>query len=406
MKEVIIREGKVRVSIVNPIYYLRRDRVIEPTWSEVFYNPLMTFNRDFSVLVLDTYFKLNNLRGDVLDALSGTGIRAIRYYVETEALRSSDSCIANDISPKAVEGIVKNVRLNKLTPEEIRIFNEDANALMYRSKRLGLVIKYVDIDPFGSAAPFVTSSINSVVNNGLIGITSTDVATLSGIKVSACRRRYGVVINRTVIPNEVCLRVLLGFIAREALKFDRGIEVLISMRRLYYCRVFIKVLKSSSKANEVLLKHLGYLQVCNNCSFINYVGIDEVSTLSNLSIKCPTCGNRLNLVGPLWIGNLGSTEFINSLLSNLKKKYRYLQTYRYIKDQLEILKREVTLNYTYNVATMARFRRMNQPKLSNLVECLNNMGYEAYKAHYNSKYIKTNAPHSKLLECLEEVTDT
>lgn len=397
--EVIIKEGKAKITIPNPSRYLRRDKVVEPTWSKVFYNPLMTFNRDLSVLVANTYLRLNNkkLRGSLLDALAGTGIRAIRYALES--VENADiKCIANDISPEAVKNIIKNVRANNLV-NKVQVMNEDANSLMLRSKSLGLKLMYIDIDPFGSAAPFVSASIKSISNNGLIGFTSTDVATLGGTKVSACRRRYAVMIDKNIISDELSLRVLLGLIAREAALHDKSIEVLLAVRRLYYCRIFIKVIKSTSKASDMVLNKLGYIVLCNSCGFLKSVNINEFK-LANIHVKCPICKSNVTLIGPIWVGELGDKVFLKELLNNLTKRYRYLQTYRYLKELLRLLLNEVDLGLPYNITVISRFIGKNQPRVDSIIQCLEQIGYRSGKAHYSGPYIKSVAEYMDVLSCV------
>lgn len=77
----------------------------------------------------------------VCEPLSGTGVRGIRYVIESKAV---DKLILNDISKTAVEIIKKNLNLNGVDAE---VYNEDANVLLHKLKG---VCDVVDIDPFGS----------------------------------------------------------------------------------------------------------------------------------------------------------------------------------------------------------------------------------------------------------------
>ena len=109
-----------------------------PSTNEVFYNPVQVFNRDLSVAVLNTYSQVLQAereelqqqkkqqqqqpqRIDVLEALSATGLRAIRYSKEVEGLTS---IIANDLSASAVAAIRRNVQHNGLDPLTQVIPNE------------------------------------------------------------------------------------------------------------------------------------------------------------------------------------------------------------------------------------------------------------------------------------------
>ena len=124
MKLVNIKEGRAEIFIP------KAERIYD---APVFYNPAMTLNRDLSVLVLQV---LNPKT--VLDALSATGIRGIRYALETNA----EEIWLNDINPDAFKLIIKNLKINfgeKLTlddkmtrikgEKEIIATNKDANLL-------------------------------------------------------------------------------------------------------------------------------------------------------------------------------------------------------------------------------------------------------------------------------------
>lgn len=102
----------------------------------VFYNPVQEFNRDISILALNTFIEIfkqdlekrkpphvkgikkNDMnvpppvvdkRVKILEALSATGLRSIRYAKEVEGV---DEVIANDLMAEAVKMITRNVRNN------------------------------------------------------------------------------------------------------------------------------------------------------------------------------------------------------------------------------------------------------------------------------------------------------
>ena len=54
---------------------------------------------------------------DILEVLSGTGIRSIRYMKEISSL---NKLIANDIDPTAVDLIKKNFVFNDLSEEQYK----------------------------------------------------------------------------------------------------------------------------------------------------------------------------------------------------------------------------------------------------------------------------------------------
>lgn len=133
----IIREGKAEI-------------VLSQECSNVFYNRVQEFNRDLSVSVIQIFERIyrqekqefiqrRNVPLDdshdhhrqvesylglyILEALSATGLRAIRYAKELEGIRK---VLANDYSQEAVHTIEKNIRDNDLSFDKVQPHHGDA----------------------------------------------------------------------------------------------------------------------------------------------------------------------------------------------------------------------------------------------------------------------------------------
>ncbi len=220
---MIIAEGKARI-------YVERVNEKGPGKVEgVFYNREMVFNRD------STIFLLHNIHvRNALDALAATGIRGIRMILE-EGVET----VINDRDPRAYELIKKNVELNGI---QARVENRDANSLMAEER-----FDYVDIDPFGSPVEFIDIALRS---GRIIGVSATDTATLSGSN-SRIERRYLAKVS-TRGNHEVGIRVLLGYVARMAVRFDLGIKPIFSFWRKHAYRVYFRVVRGSGAAKRTL----------------------------------------------------------------------------------------------------------------------------------------------------------
>ncbi|PJF17261.1 hypothetical protein PSACC_02927 [Paramicrosporidium saccamoebae] len=167
---------------------------------EVFYNPVQQFNRDLSISVIRTFSdiylserKKRNLDGlTILEALSATGLRSIRYAKE---LPKIVRIYANDLDPSAVETIKRNVKLNSEDASHIiniiQPIQGDANASMHRLKYEGQQLDVIDLDPYGSAAPFIDSAVQSIADGGLLCVTCTDLAVLCATHPETCFAKYG-----------------------------------------------------------------------------------------------------------------------------------------------------------------------------------------------------------------------
>ena len=96
----------------------------------------------------------------LLEALSASGLRSIRYAKEIPGLTE---IVANDFSKKAVESIERNVSANGVS-DIVRASHADASALMYSRRKAGERFTIVDLDPYGSAAPFLDAAVQVRLN--------------------------------------------------------------------------------------------------------------------------------------------------------------------------------------------------------------------------------------------------
>ena len=137
----------------------------------------------------------------ILDALAASGLRSIRYWKEISGVKH---ITINDLEEAAVERAKDNLRNNELDgimlpdnierPYGICVNHGDATHEMYLSRRsqslfhtpkTALVMKQfrkqydvIDLDPYGSAAPFLDGAVQAVESGGLLCITCTDMAAL------------------------------------------------------------------------------------------------------------------------------------------------------------------------------------------------------------------------------------
>ena len=102
----------------------------------------------------------------ILDALAATGLRSIRYYKEIPGVRK---VIVNDMDEKAVEAAKRNVAFNGFGLDDISPQQGDANLAMLLSGKGGYDV--IDLDPYGTAAPFIDAAVQSIADGGLLCVT-------------------------------------------------------------------------------------------------------------------------------------------------------------------------------------------------------------------------------------------
>lgn len=92
----------------------------------------------------------------VLEALSATGLRSIRYAQEISDIKT---ILANDILPKAYESIANNIKFNGLDSNRVQATNEDAVELMFNSRKPEDQFDVIDLDPYGAPTIFLDSAV-------------------------------------------------------------------------------------------------------------------------------------------------------------------------------------------------------------------------------------------------------
>ncbi|CCW61853.1 unnamed protein product [Phytomonas sp. EM1] len=311
----------------------------------VFYNPAQVVNRDLSVCAIETFSQIRlrepRRRGGVsagltiLEALSATGLRAIRYYKEISNIRY---IIANDLDAGAVECIARNCAYNNVPlaqptldenfpsslvtvslpsnaenegmgriPGEITSGGgivpnlDDAVDLMHRlalnpgvhsGKRFCLLEKkpavvdgggmpseewgaprpvlqqelmdVVDLDPYGTASPFLDAAFGCIKEGGLMLVTSTDSAILCGNYPGTCHAKYDSIPYKSAHCHEMAVRILLACMERAANKHKKYIAPLLSLHIDFYVRCFVRVFTQPAEV-KLSASKLGYQLQCTNC---------------------------------------------------------------------------------------------------------------------------------------------
>lgn len=63
--------------------------------------------------------------------------------------------------------------------------------MLYTSRHYDERFLIVDLDPYGTCAPFVDGAIQAVTEGGLLMVTCTDLAILCGNHSETCYAKYG-----------------------------------------------------------------------------------------------------------------------------------------------------------------------------------------------------------------------
>jgi tRNA (guanine26-N2/guanine27-N2)-dimethyltransferase len=186
----------------------------------------------------------------ILEALSATGLRSVRYWNE---IANVDKIISNDFSEAAVELIRRNVVHNGINPEtEVVPSQGDATLVMHQHRASEeRLFDVIDLDPYGGANPFLDAAVQSVAEGGMLCITCTDMAVLAGNHPEACFAKYASMPIRGKHCKESALRIMLSSVAQHAARYKRYIVPCLSLSIDFYSRIFVRVYTSANEVKKV-----------------------------------------------------------------------------------------------------------------------------------------------------------
>ncbi|MFO8050152.1 MAG: methyltransferase domain-containing protein [Thermoplasmatota archaeon] len=340
---------------------------------DVFYNPAMEQNRDLSVLFLEVLVKNDILPGSnirILDSQTGSGTRAVRFAKEVNDCPPVTGC---DINPASLSTARKNAALNHVDVELIRA---DMRAHLLERR-----YSYIDIDPFGSPLPFMGSALGGIMNRGIIAVTATDTAALTGSVPRVSRRRYDVELCMTHCYQELSCRVLLGSIARRAASMDLSLAPLLFYSHDHFIRGYFLVQRGAKKADAMLenIKWFRYQSPLPPHSF------DSLSELSR-------GGGRV--IGPIWKGDLEDVTLVRSMLEELDSgDWEHLSSRSPIRMLLErAIEESSTPPLGYDVNTTSGSLKCSPPRMRDIEDELRGSDFSFSRSRFSSTIFKTDAP--------------
>lgn len=379
MKTRIISEGAARIEVPLP-----GDISDVPVSSGgVFYNPEMELNRDITVCAIAGYIRQGELDAGAItyaDVMSATGIRGIRMAGELGL-----SCRLNDWNVEAFELMQKNINLNGLehlcTPS-----HRNANTLMHSEN-----FDIIDLDPFGSPAPYLDASARSA--HKMLCITATDTAPLCGAHLKSGIRKYAAVPLNTEYHREMGARVLLGAEVRALALRDKGVEVLLTHATRHYVRTYLEIIRGVPAADKAM-EGMGYIAHCFSCGFRSW----EYGLAPGLDTVCPHCGKPQKLAGPLWLGNIQEPEFCDAVLGELESRRpgKYEQAMKII----GFCRDEIDIPTYYDQHWLSKKLRVSPGPIGELVSRLKDAGVRASRTHFSGTGFKTDADITLINEML------
>lgn len=389
----------------------------------------------------------------ILDALSASGLRALRYAQE---IPSATSIVANDMDRNAIESMGINIKHNRL---ETKITPNTGNAIahMYHvafppedshgPEHVSAKYDVIDLDPYGTAAPFLDSALHAINDGGMLCVTCTD----SGVFASCGYPEktfslYGGMPIKGGHSHEGGLRLVLHAIASTAAKQGIAIEPLLSLSIDFYLRVFVRVRKSPAEVKFLA----GKTMVAYNCDYgcgawtTQLLGRNtkqpsskgdntfwkySIAQAPGANSKCDHCGSKTHVAGPMWAGPLHNAAFVERMMKDVSEadKEVYGTTDR-IEGMLDTALDEVYVSkyvaekgpshedliprtipeqidespFFVIPSALAKVIHAQAPSEAAFKGALRHAGYKATRSHCKPGSVKTEAPWPAIWEIMRE----
>lgn len=367
----IITEGKAKIRIQGG------DKITREM--PVFYNPAMKLNRDISVLLLESS-QGNRLK--IADPLAASGIRVVRFLKELEKSKV-DKAYVNDGSATAAANIRENLKLNKVSGRKAIVSNEEANIFLLKNKPFD----YIEIDPFGTPVVFLDSAVKGLSKNGILAVTATDTAALSGTAPRACLRKYWAVSLKNHLMHELGLRILARRVQLAAASHEKALIPVYSYSMLHYMRIFFRCSSKSDDVDNVLKNHR-CISYCGNCLSVELPAKE----------RCSNCkSGKIEIAGPIWAGNLWDAKLAALICRNNKDSgsAAFLRT---ISEEAKIS----SLGF-YDTHAFSSRLGIHVPKIESVISSLKKRGFMASRTHFTGNGVRTNAPVSEFEKVIKKL---
>ena len=381
-----IKEGKT--SLLVPSSALSQS---VPPKNPAFFNPNAKWNRDISMLVYKVYTSSSKNK-TLADSICGVGARGLRASVEIPQI---ETIYFNDLNPIAIEFAKESAKLNQVQDKCIFKTNEVCKFLNFEEREIRR-FDIVDLDPFGSPSPYVDCVLRSVSNGGLISITATDTAVLCGVYPSVCYRKYYGFPIRSEYSNEIGVRLLVSFIALNATRFDLSVVPYFCHSNLHYLRVYLKIIFSSTLANTVSSK-IGFIKHCQKCKS------RRIAKIREQNLVCDLCGTKCIMAGPLWIDSIFDSDFVNSMLNELKNSENSTSPrndHNRLLKMMQICTSELPIPAYFETDSIASSAKKSSISLDKVISTLASNGFQSSKTTMNEKGFKTDASPKEIIELL------
>ncbi|KAK7054830.1 RNA methyltransferase tRNA(m5U54)methyltransferase [Paramarasmius palmivorus] len=337
----------------------------------------------------------------------------------------------------------RNVELNSLGPVasensegtngsnlgKVRINEGDACTLMYNHRLDRNRVDVVDLDPYGTAAPFIDAAVQcikdegqiyhyivyTVSNNpilGLFALLSPSRACVYCLTILRSFSNYGGVPVKAEYCHEAALRLVLHSVSSAASRYGRYIEPLLSLSIDFYVRLFIRIHTSPIQVKRAITKTSNYY-VCTGCQAFHEQPLGRIIERKSeasgnvnelfrtqagplVSEKCPECESTLHVAGPMWSGDIHDTGFVSKVLEHVEANQTRYGTVTRMRGMLTVAKEvliygELHTPFYFTPTRVANHFHCQTPSLDDVASALLHAGHRISRSHACPGSLKTTA---------------
>ncbi|KAF7793124.1 hypothetical protein EIP86_004233 [Pleurotus ostreatoroseus] len=347
----------------------------------------------------------------ILEALSATGLRSIRYAKEISSVKY---VIANDLSPSAAEAMRRNVELNGLGPTPATDVSADTSADGAQKPqtadngkvRVNEGDAWCVTESFKISVFVIENFLSALMYNHRSGKDRVDVVDLDPFS------NYGGMPVKAEYCHEVALRLALNTISNSAARYGRYIQPLLSLSIDFYIRVFVRVTTAPVEVKKLASKTAMYY-VCSNCQSFYEQPLGRVVEKVNesngnvntlykvhagppVSNHCPECNSVLHIAGPMWAGPLHDKEFVSKVLEHVENNEDSYGTVTRMKGMLTVAKEELPTPFYFTPSKVAGMFHCECPPLDDVASAILHAGYDISRSHACAGSLKTTATRADI----------
>ncbi|DAZ98251.1 TPA: hypothetical protein N0F65_008936 [Lagenidium giganteum] len=340
----------------------------------------------------------------IFEALSASGLRSIRYFQQIPGVKS---ILVNDMDAAAVHSIRENIKFNELPLDRVIPNEADATDVMYSHRKEKDQFDVIDLDPYGSASIFLDGAVQAVANGGLLCVTCTDMAVLSGKTPEVCFSRYGSVPNKSTYLHEMALRTVLQSIEAAANKYARHIVPIASCSIDFYVRVFVRVYKSPVNVKKAMTK-LSYVYQCVSCDSFHLQPLGVASGNSYHASRgpvvgqsCDQCNGKFKMAGPIWSAPIHDRDVVLRIRDTVAKSKDEFPTKDRLHGLLTTISEElVDAPLHYTLPALSKTLHCTNARMDQMQSAIRAAGYEVSQFHKVPDAIKTTAPNDVMWDIM------